>query len=264
MSTSAATTVPGLGHNRPPLPTPKEVRADLDQAHAALVARRDEILAGAKRFGDRYPNGIPDETVLAKATDFVGQKGAVANYLAAVDAMHTTEKRPWLEGGRVVDAFKNGLASPVEEARKTLRAAMLVFSNKREEQRRAAAEEAARRAAEAAALAEAEALASMDPDALERAAAAAEAAETAQAQMGASTADLTRSHGELGTVSSVRKRWVFKEEDSNLMKLVRAVAKGEAPLAYLQFNGVAIRRAITSDGVRMIPGCVIEEERGVV
>lgn len=66
--------------------------------------------------------------------------------------------------------------------------------------------------------------------------------------------------GQMGVAPTLRHRWKFMPEKSDLLELVIAIAEGRAPLEYVMFDAVSINRAVTNK-VRTIPGCHIEEIR---
>lgn len=250
--------------NRPIAPSPAEVQSWLADTQSALVKRRDEILAGAARFHALYADGIPDEEVQGRAADFAGAKGIMGTFLTECTSNRTAEKAPFLNGGRAVDAFFGTLTDPVAKCQLDVRAKMTAYATKLEAVRREAARLEAERLAAEAAVAQDQAIETMDEAALQHAADVSEEAEAAQALADAKPAELSRVRGELGTVVSLRARYVADYERSDLLKLVKAVAAGEAPLEYLAFNTTRINYAIRSEKVRVIPGVVIKEERTVV
>jgi hypothetical protein len=249
--------------NRPTAPSPATIQEWLADSEAALVKRRDEILAGYKRFLAANPTGIQDEGVQARAADFAGPKGLMNAFLREAEQDRNVEKRPYLDGGDAVDAFFATLKDPVESCQKDMRTKMRVFAERLEEERRKAARLEAERLAAEAALAEDHAVDTMDEQDLQTAMEIAREAEAAQALAEAKPAELSRTRGEMGTVVSLRSRWVADYEASDLMGLVRAVARGEAPLHYLQFNTTRINYAVRTEKVRVIPGVRIKEDRSI-
>jgi hypothetical protein len=254
--------------NRPKPLSQAEVREYLVDTQSELVARRDEILAGAKRFDTAYPDGIPDETVQGRCADFAGSKGIMGVFLREVETNRTTEKLPFRLGGEAVDGFFETLSEPVEKVQAHMRSKMNTFAAKLEAERIEAARLEAERLAAAAAEAE-EAL--IDAAGTEQAEELAidvvdlqRAADAAATLAAGKSPELSRTRGDMGTVVSLRSRYVADYDASNLMELVKAVAAGKAPLTYLAFNTTRINYAIRSEKVREIPGVVIKQERGVV
>ena len=60
---------------------------------------------------------------------------------------------------------------------------------------------------------------------------------------------------------TLKTTWKFDPEASDLMRLVKAVAAGQAPLYYLTFATVRINVAVRTEKVRAIPGCAITEHK---
>ena len=254
-----------IGHNQPPKPmTPEEVAAFLGETCADLTKRQQEILDGCKRFAEKYPDGIPDEETQGKAADFAGGKGAIAAFLKLAEARRVTEKQPFDRAATAVQGFFKHLTDEVVTAQATIRKAMTVYGEKQDEIRRAEAKRQAEIAAKAAREAEEQALKTMQAQELERATTLAREAEHAERHATAKPAEHTRTTGQLGTTVSMRTRWVFEESTSDLMELVKAVAAGKAPIAYLAFNVVRLNYAVRSEGIREVPGCTIKEERSVL
>ena len=250
--------------NRPLVPSQDAIAEWLQDTQAAQVRRRDEILAGYKRFTEAYPDGIPDEEVQRKAADFASAKGIIGTFLKQCETERTREKKPFLDGGRAVEHFfKDRLMDPVERCQHDLRGHMAVFASKLEAERREAARLEAERLAAEAAAAQDTAIFGDEADQKHADEVAAEAA-LAEAAAAASAAELSRTRGDLGTVVSLRSRFVADYEASDLLALVKAVAAGKAPLAFLQFNQTRINYAIRSEKLREAPGLVIKEERTVV
>lgn len=251
--------------NRPIAPSTAAVQSWLADTQSALLRRRDEILAGAARFAQAYPDGIPNEEVQGRAADFASARGIMGVFLKEADSQRTGEKAPYLAIGRVIDSFfKDKLTAPVEKVQHQIRGQMAIYASKLEAERREQARlEAERAAAEAAAAAEQAELTRDERDVQDAQDAAAMAAE-AEALAEAKAAELSRTRGDLGTVVSLRVRQVVDYDASNLMALVKAVAEGRAPLDYLQFNTTRINFAVRSEKKTNIPGVVIREERTVV
>lgn len=250
--------------NRPIAPSAQDIREWLADTQAALIKRRDDILAGAARFHAAYPDGIPDEETQGRCADFAGARGIMGVFLKEADSERTREKTPYLAAGRTIDSFFKTLTEPVDKVQADIRGKMAVFASKQEAERREAARLEAERLAAEAAAAEDAAITSMDERDLQNAQDAARIAAEAAAEAEASAAALSRSRGDLGTVVSLRVAYRADFEASDLMALVRAVAAGKAPLEYLAFNTTRIGFAIRSEKIRDIPGVVIREERTVV
>jgi hypothetical protein len=248
--------------NRPAPLTAQEVTEWLADSSAALTARRDEILAGYQRFSANFPDGIDSEETQKRAVDFAGARGIMGVYLKECETARTLEKKPFLDGGRAVERFyKDRLMDPVEACQRDVRGKIAAYEAVLQARRMEAARLEAERLAAEAREAEEAAIESMSEADLQRA-----MEVQAEAEQAAVIADSkpAATRGDLGTVVSLRTRLVADYEASDLMALVRAVAAGKAPLAYLAFNTTRINYAIRSEKARDIPGVVIKEERTVV
>ena len=280
-----------IGHNSGMRPL-DEVALDLTdeewEAHFAFLysevdRRLDELCAADLRFKDGFPlepsrDGPPkgfdkwDDEVMARAANLREKFRALGK---TIDALHTLEKEPILRAGKMVDGARNsrifrmghydskkrlipGADAPLNRIadRCTLYATTVEGIRREEARKLAAAKEL-----EAAVAAEAAAQ-SDEPDVLDKLADSYAEAEEARKLAEAKPAELTRVHG-TGSVMSLRTRWVFVLEESNVMDLVKAVAAGEADVRYLSFNASAIGTAVRSGDLRFLAGCVIREESKV-
>lgn len=259
---------PPAGHNTqalraPPL-TPDELQLWLTAEWRDLIARGEEIQAGIERFLTTYPT-IPNDDIMAKATDFTaGKGGAINTYLQSAKRRHEEEKAPWLALGRTVDAFHTRITASIVKGQGDIRARTTAYAVRKDNEARAAAQQAAAAAAAAAEAAAQAALKSMRPKQLDAAEQLAKDAEAAAAAANASSAANSRTYGNLGTVGSLRSTWKFNEAESDILALARAVLEGRAPAHYLAFNETRINFAVRSEKVRDIPGCVIREEKSYV
>lgn len=157
---------PGIGHNKPPEPlTPIQIRMHLSETEAPLVKRRDDLLAGVARFEAKYtveqtvtnPRTGESKTINVIRIDNDEDQGKAGDFVKQIDAHaklalghFTPAKKPYLEGGRVVDAFFNDLKTTLAAMSARVRAPMDVYSNEQEAIKRAAAKKIADDAAEAA------------------------------------------------------------------------------------------------------------------
>jgi hypothetical protein len=98
----------GVGHNRPPLPTPDELQAELAESYSRLAGRVMALVDAT----DRLPARVEDEQTAAKLGDFVGQCRAANKAIAQA---HAREKEDYLRGGQTVDRYFRGLRGLVEE-----------------------------------------------------------------------------------------------------------------------------------------------------
>lgn len=219
---------PGIGHNS----------GSLADRFAALTARTAELRASF----DKVPPNIEDDATQAKVGDL--GKLIIKASKAAKDA-HKAEKEPHLEAGRQVDAFfLAGMVKPLDELKGDLERRSTAYLRRKEaaeRARREAEERAAREAAEAAA-----AQAKTEDD-LTDAIAKEDAAERAAEAASAPVADLVRTHGAMGSVTTARKEWFAEIEDFDAIPLdnLRAfIGRDEiqrAVKAYVRAGGRSLR-----------------------
>lgn len=253
--------LPPRDHNRPPQPmTAAEVVALLDDECRALKRRQQEIIKGGENFNTLYPSVTSDE-VASRASDFAGQKGAMASFLAMAEASRVSNKRPFDEASTAVQGWFKALTQPVADLQHNIRGKVGNYLADKEAKILAERLAVAREAAERAQAEEERAMQTLTQDDLDKAQRAAEEAEKLQEQ--AEERPDTMVHGRLGGSSHIRRRWAFVEEDSDLMTLVRAVAEGKAPLKYLAFNAKNIGYAVRSEKLRSLAGCSIRQVRDV-
>lgn len=235
----------------------RRLREDLAEANSDLSRRVDELLAGV----ERAPVTVADEATAMKLADFVKQiKAAVS----IASSRRVEAKRPFLDSGRVVDAFfDTRLIANLDAGAKMLLGRLSIYQRAKADAARKAAEaaERARREEEQKARAEMEAqLAAARNDAdLQRAIAAEAAANLARAQAAAAAAiaagkpaELSRSRGDLGAVASLRRTWRYDLLD------IAAV-----PREYLYLDPSRVNAAIKA-GVRDVPGLRIFEHTETV
>ena len=252
-----------LGDNMPPpdLLVGEALHEKLRDENQDLLKRRDELLAAAARVP-----AIDDEDIARKVTDFVKQLGALVK---ASEAKRTDAKEPYLEGGRSVDGFFKAITDPVDKAKKAVEKKLTEYAREKAEQERRDRLEQERLAREAAELArreaEEKAKTAADAASLDDAIEAESKAESAQADLvkaaaaaDAKAAELSRTRGEYGAVSSLRTQWVFGDID-------RASLDLEALRPYLPLVGIetAIRAFIKAGG-RELKGTSIYETTNVV
>lgn len=255
MVTAAHPPTPDIGHNRPPFDLtvvldPEEMRGELEREFQHKIARRDELLAGVARFNEATSAGIVDAETQARAADFVRQ---IKQEARAIDQLRTAAKEPVLHAGRVIDGFFRPLADPLMDAARGIEAKMTAFARAEADRKRRAALEAARAQAAAAAKAAEEAARRADADALAAAVdREQQAIEAEDAAVAGKPADLSRTHGDLGSVASLHERWAFDVTDP-----------GAVPRQYMRVDEVAVRVAIRA-GVRAIDGIRIYRDSRVV
>lgn len=236
--------------NNPPADA-NPLRDRLAEDSAALLARRDELLDGATRV----PATIGDDETAGKVADFIKLTTAC---MKNAEATRVARKEPFLESGRIVDAFYKAVTDPLDKMKRGIEGRLTVWQRaKAEEERRVRAEaervarEAAEAAAEAARLAE---RAANDEAQLQRAIEAAERAKQAQADAvvaeRAATvkpAELSRTRGEVGAVASLRTFWDFTDLDRDTLDLealrqhVPADALEKAVRSYVKAGGRQLR-----------------------
>jgi len=275
-----AETAPPLGHNNPPAVahaglglTPEEWVEWMQHIFEAAAARRTELIASVERFKDGFSLtaspilGEPPIGIEKWSEDVQGRAGDLRAKLSALlkqaDNLHDLEKAPILAAGRAITGFKNAFVVPIEAAISLVRERQTLYARWLESQRRRQREEEAARVKADAEREAAAAMRTLDPEALEKASALSMAAEDATKAAAAPSAEMSRVHGALGSVTSLRTTYKFYPDRSDLMALVKAVAAGEAPIGYVQFNEVRIGFAVRSEKVREIPGCVIEPDMKV-
>ena len=235
---------PPIGDNQPNPFDGEAIRARLTDEHQNIVARVDELEASAKRM----PDEVKDEAMASKFTD---TGGFVMACRKAAAAARKAEKDPYWEGGKTVDAFFNTLIARLDVLKGQVQRPLTAYQLKkeaverrcREAEAKAAEEEAARLAEEA----------KGDED-LDVAVIAEEVANKAAKEATAPAADLSRSRGEYGTQSSLRKRWTH-----------RITHKGSIPLDQLRehFTDDSIDKAIRAfvrSGGRELAGVKIFQE----
>ena len=231
----------------------------LTDEYADAIARRDDLLAGIDRA--TAIGAIADEETAGKFTDFIKQIGAAVKN---AEAARVSEKEPYLENGRTVDGWFKRITEPHNKGKESLTSMLTSYERaKAEAERKARVEaeqlareaeaEAARIAAEAEAAAEDDAGMDSAIDAAQAAAHAAADAEQARKDAAAKAADLSRTRGDLGAVSSLVTFWDFSDLD-------RAALDLEAIRAHIPQDAIekAVRSFIKAGG-RELEGVKIFE-----
>lgn len=214
---------PPAGHNAPPADA-NPLLTRLNNDFADLLKRRDDLLGGAARA----PTVIEDEDTAGKMADFVQKQ--IDPFLKKAKAVHEAEKEPFLSAGRTVDGFWHTLIDNLEKAKIGLNKVRKAYADKkadeerrrREEEARAAAAEAARlrrEAEEAAARLAAEtelpAAIAAEDTARQAEAVAVRATEAAAAK----PAEMGRSRGAHGGMTTLREFWNFADLDRDAIDL---------------------------------------------
>lgn len=241
-----------MNANKPPL-------ADLlRDANRALLEETAEWLASAARA----PSLVVDDTALTNFGLIVKNLSTLSKKL---DAAHTTEKAPYLEGSRACDEVFLTLTKRIAEAKKLLEARQTIYLTAKEaaRKRQAAAEAEAARETERQAMRDAER--EMDKGNFETAeegmALASEAAQTAavaERVLDAKPADLVRTYGTGGNVVSAQGKWVGVIDNRANMDLNELKS---------QFSDADIQKAVNAFvrlGGRSLKGVTITEERKAV
>lgn len=235
--------LPPFSHNLPPYDPAQvidlAILADqLRVTYAFKFERVAQLRAAAEKWKEAHPNGVTSDVDQAESTD------QLAQIMAEIDAIHgkpgsihTLAKKPFLEGGRVVDAVLNAeLAGSLKEAQVWLQGPMTAYAREKEARLRREAAEQLARGQQAQHNAEDELEASMLRE---------------QAALDASTlkpADLSRTRGDFGTVSSLRGKWTYEVTDINAV-----------PRELLMVNDAAVKAAIKG-GARELAGLRIYQE----
>ena len=213
--------------------TPAEIVEYLDYACEQLLARRDQLIASMQATLASHPR-IDDDDALA---DISENMKMVTGLNRTAKDQFTDCKKPFLEGGRVVDKWFKDFSLPLDRAVLPVQIAMNDYGARKLVQQRAEAQAIRAKAdAEAKRLADI-AAAKLDQGkpadrALDRATDAAQVAEKAEARATARAADLTRSRGSYGSAVSVQETWKWRITDPSLI-----------PLAYLMVDPDAIKLA---------------------
>ena len=222
-----------IGHNKPPVDL-STLRQTLEDAHGALERRRDELV-GAE---GRVPS-IDDDDSAGKVGDYIKQ---IATAIKEAEGARVAAKEPFMEGGRVVDGFfTKGIKDVLDALKRRVEAKLGAYLRAKAEAERRAREEAARKAreeeearrnaalaAEASARNEAELQAAIEADRVAREAEAQRL--NADKEASAKPAELSRTRGDYGSVSSLRTTWEYEVVDFE-----------RVPRQYLMLNEAAIK-----------------------
>lgn len=233
--------------NNPPTDA-NPLRDRLTESYADMLTRAEELVAAAARVPE-----CTDDEIAGKIGDFVKQCAAHQKLL---DTTRVGEKEPFLAGGRTVDGFFNVPKERLEKALVPVRGKVTVYLRAKAERERREAEEAARRQREEAArlareAAEREAASKAESAALMDKAAAVEteAVKAEQSIADAKPADFARTRGDLGSVSTLQRRWTFRdmnrtELDLNMLRpYLPADALEKALNAFIKAGGRQIAGA---------------------
>lgn len=251
-------------HNNPPadLLVGDSLRDKLRDENYELIQRRDQLLDAATRIPT-----IDNDDVAGKVSDYIKQLTALVK---ASETNRTGAKEPYLEGGRNVDGFFKAITDPVDKVKNDVQRKLTAYLREKEEAERRARieqERLAREAAEKAAKEAAEkAKQAADAASLEAAIEAEKQAETAAADLAKASqaadvkpAELSRTRGEYGSMSSLRTEWVFDDLDRQQLDL-------EALRPYLPTDALekAVRAFIKAGGRQLRGVAIYETTKAVV
>lgn len=248
-----------IGGNQPP-DDQEILRDQLREQNADIVKRAEALLAA----GGRVPAVIDDDETADTLSDFLARQVGTDSKgcIGELKARHTSAKKPFLEGGRVVDGFFGHMADPLKKMKKDLNGRLTDFDRRkaaeerrrREEEERLAREEEERlkrEAEEKAAKVKAEADLEIAIEAEEQANQAAANAARAEQEAKAKAADLSRTRTSYGTTRSLATFWTFRGLDRGALDLEKL--REHLPQDALE---KALRSFIKAGG-REIAGAVI-------
>lgn len=244
--------VRGIGDNFPPDDIAL-LGEHLAENTGALIKRRNDLLASV----ENAPAEITDDIGAGKMADLIKLIGACVR---TAETGRTSAKEPFLAASRLVDSFFKKITDPLDTAKKTVERRLTLYQRNKaeaerrerersEQQARQAALKAAAEAAERAAAIETEtdldAAISAEALADQAAADAIEAAKVATA----SSAEMSRSRGDLGSVASLRTEWASEIIDRTILDLetlrphIAVDAIERAIRAYVRAGGRELRGA---------------------
>jgi len=246
-----------IGHNNPPSDA-ETLKESLQEKHGKLLSRANELFTAA----DRIPEVFASDEEAQKAGDFIKQITACSKSL---EAERVSEKEPYLTLGRVVDGFfKNYTDILLKAKNKASRPLDAYVKQKAEEERKQRQEEAERlrkQAEEQATAAAALSTAKMDDladKALNQAVITEQQANKVEASIAAKPAELASVRGEMGSLASLRTRWVGEVIDRESLDIEKL--RHHIPLDALQ---KALNSFITAGG-RELKGAKIYEKTETV
>ncbi len=196
-----------IGGNNPPDPIEMLVQ-EMTLSHVDLIARGAALVEAVRRV----PETIDDDETAGKVADFIRQIGITAK---AAEDKRVAATKPHLDAQRAVAGFFKKISEPLDQAKKTLNARLTAHLQRKADAERARIAEEQRLAAEARAreIAEDEdafGLPRLDGDA---------SAAPVPRQSEPSAADLSRTRGDYGAVTSLRETWDFEITDIKAIPL---------------------------------------------
>lgn len=250
----------GIGGNKPPVPitpTPDEVEAYLQEVSERVIETKEELLA----LEPPEDHEVTDDAGAEEMTDYIKNlNGCAKNF----ESLRKTEKAPYLELGKTVDAFFKNEVSPMRIAKARAQGPLNAFLTKKAEEERKARDAEAKRLREEAeakaAQAEAEAKANMTPESettLKQAIRTEQKAERFEKSV-ESGRGLAAAHGQTGAVASIHKKWVGEItdiENIDLEALRKFISRDDLQKAVNRF---------VSDGGRNLRGTSIYEKSETV
>lgn len=256
-------TKPAAGHNSGEIPPLVAIDLDklrdgLAERYAAMIARVAEHNAAFGRFQANHAAGLGSDEVAGKIGDWAKQLGGLSS---EIDGKRKAEKEAPLAAGKAIDAFFAAQIDQLDAIKRSVMAALTKFAQEKERKRREELAAQAKREAEEAARLAAQAEVRQDESIMNDALAAEQRAEDLKAAATtAPSADLSRTRGDFGSVTSLRTTWGFEVDDLT-----------KVPATYLLLNEQMVRAAIRTapkkDGVPQIniPGIrvVAEQKAGV-
>ena len=248
----------GIGDNSGNVDESARIRDNLDEKHRALLNRADQLLEAE----DRVPPEINDDDQAGKVGDLVR---LITAAVQAAELARKTEKEPHMAAARTVDGFFKEVSEPLEALKLRVSRRLTAYLTAKAERERRAREEEARRLREeaekqAAAAAQVEAAAPVAAAIIMEQALATEA-QAAQASRAAAAkpADLSRTRGDVGSVASLRSRWIGEVTDRAALDL--EALRPYLPVAALQ---TALNGFIKAGGRELRGASITQEQTAAV
>jgi hypothetical protein len=216
--------------------------------HAALLARRDQLLEAFARFEATHGDGIQSDEVAGRAADFAR---LLAREADKAEAVRKGLKAPLLAASRALDRFfKADLSDGLAAAAAKVEALLGIWQRAKVTAERQLREAAARAAREVADRLAAEAMRSGDAALTQQAQHADDAAQRAEIGLHAGLAAVARTAGEGGAVASLKSYWTYEVVDI-----------AQVPRQWLMIDDRKVRAAIRGDdALRDIPGLRIYDD----